>query len=550
MRGTRPGLLLASAVLLLSAAAPRPAPVHVKLLGFNDFHGQIPPHVVQGKPAGGAAALAAYLHAARRGFEDRHLIVHAGDLVGASPPASALLQDEPAVAMLGLLANGFCRRGGDDERCNVVGTVGNHELDEGTPEMLRLVRGGNHASGPFLEDPWRGAAYPVVAANVTERSTGRPLFPAYVVRRLGGVRIGVVGAVLQETPRIVVPAGVTDLDFAEESQAINRAVAELRAKGVHAIVALLHQGGRQEPYAGATRPDRKGPGGEIARIASRLDDDVDVIVSGHSHQFTNALLPSRGGRPILVVQAWSRGTAYDDVDLLVDPVTQDVVRKSARIVTTWIDGAPPTDPAIDELVRRARARVSPLVDREVGRAARDISREPNAAGESPLGNLIADAHRKAGSTDVALMNPGGIRDDLRAGPITWGALFTVQPFGNDLVRLELTGRQLRDVLEQQWRGQARPRMLAVSGLRYTWDAAAPDGDRVRSIEVGGRPLDPARRYTVTVNGFLASGGDGFGELAAGADTTPGENDLDALVRHVRELPQPIRGRVDGRIRRR
>jgi 5'-nucleotidase len=250
-----------------------------------------------------------------------------------------------------------------------------------------------------------------------------------------------------------------------------------------------------------------------------------------------------------VVQGWSRGTAFDDVDLVIDPASQDVVKKSARVVTTWVDGAPPTPPAVTALVAKAKERVAPLVDRVVGRAGQDIPREPNAAGESALGNLIADAQRTAGATDVAFMNPGGIRDDLRAGPITWGELFTIQPFGNDLVKMNLKGSEIRDLLEHQWIGQPMPRVLATSGMRYTWSASAPDGARVTTAEIGGKPLEPDRVYSVTVNAFLAAGGDGFTDLNV-HDATPGENDLDALVRHVRELPQPVKAKVEGRIQRR
>jgi 5'-nucleotidase len=414
--------------------------------------------------------------------------------------------------------------------------------------MLRLQRGPNHERGPFLEDPWGGAVYPTVVANVVHRDGGKPVFPAYLIRRLGGVRVGVIGAVLEDTPGIVLPDGAHDLVFSDEADAINRAVAELQKQGVHAIVVLLHQGGWQAPYAGPTRAGGPAPKGPIARIVSGLDGDVDVVVSGHSHQFTNALLPSRGGRPVLVVQAWSRGTGYDDIDLEIDPRSGDVTRKSARVVTTWVDGAPPADPAVTTLVANSTRRVAPLAERVVSSAAHDIPREANAAGESLLGDLIADAHRKAGASDVALMNPGGIRDDLRAGPITWGELFTIQPFGNDLMKVKMTGRLLRDVLEQQWRGQAAPRLLAVSGLHYTWDDEAPDGDRVRRVEIGGQPLEPDRVYTVTVNAFLAAGGDGFSDFTRAQDATPGENDLDALVLYLRNMPQPVKVRLEGRVR--
>ncbi|HEY8945586.1 MAG TPA: metallophosphoesterase, partial [Polyangiaceae bacterium] len=338
--------------------------VELKVLGFNDFHGQLSQgRSVSGRPAGGAAVLAAYLRAAARGFETRSLIIHAGDHVGASPPASALLQDEPSIGFLNLLGNEHCSyRHREHVRCNLVGTLGNHEFDDGRDEMLRLIHGGNHANGPFLEGRYRGARFPYVSANVVEAESERPILPAYVVKNLAGVKVGVIGAVLKETPTIVTPTGVAGLSFLDEATAINRYVDKLRRQGVRTIIVSIHQGGPQTSYAGPTQPGGAVTG-VINDIVRNLDDEVDLVVSGHAHSFTNVLLPNQNGTPILVTQAFSASTAYADIALSVDRRSGDVTAKSAEIVTTYSDVAPGNAPAEDvaELVARAEALTAPLV---------------------------------------------------------------------------------------------------------------------------------------------------------------------------------------------
>lgn len=523
---------------------------HVQLLGFNDFHGQLSAgRVVATRPVGGAAVLASYLRDESKRFHGDSLIVHAGDHVGASPPASALLRDEPAIEFLNLLANDRCRyRAWAQPHCNVVGTLGNHEFDDGKDELLRLLDGGNHAEGPFLESPWRGARVPYVNANVVDDVSGQPILPPYVVQELSGVRVAIIGAVLEATPTIVTPAGVAGLRFLDEAEAINRYVAEVRRRGVETIVVTIHQGGSQPSYQGGTNPTSTGPGGEIADIISRLDDAVDVVVSGHAHSFTNALMKTRSGHEILVTQAFSASTAYSDIELVIDRATRDVVAKSAAIVTTFADAGPGLHPEADvaDLVARAEQAVAPLVMREVGTAAADITRTQNAAGESALGNLIADAQRASVGAQIAFMNPGGIRADLGAGTITWGELFTIQPFANDVIALDLTGADVLALLEQQWQ-LPTARILQVSGLTYRWDGARPVGSRVAQVLVAGAPLELGATYRVAVNSFLATGGDGFTVLTRGTNRVVGPVDLDALVDFIAALGGPVTAALEGRI---
>jgi 5'-nucleotidase len=533
--------------------------VSFNLLGINDFHGQLSPRTVAGRPAGGAAVLASYLKAAS---DENTLIVLDGDQVGASPPNSALLRDEPTISVFNQLANSHCRpfsrqmsmprsvQPFAQQRCNLIGTLGNHEFDYGKTELLRQLTGGNHANGPFLDEQWQGARFPMVSSNVIDEAAGKSLLPPYSIYFNEGVRIGVIGAVLKGTPSIVSPTGVAGLRFVDEADAINRSVAELRRHGVRAIVVALHQGGQQISYDGPTNPGADTVTGPVVDIIEHLDDEVDVVISGHAHGFTNALVPNANGKPILVTQAFSAGTAYADIELTVSRHSRDIVEKSAAVYTTWADqgvGLAP-DPEVSALVAQADARVEPLVARVIGVAQGDITRSETPAGESALGNLIADAQRVATDAQISFMNPGGIRADLSGGEVTWGELFAIQPFANDLVSMDLTGAQIKTLLEQQWIGQSYARLLKPSGIRYSWSASRPEGDRVIEMrDASGALINPAASYRVTVNSFLAGGGDNFTILTEGANRIVGPVDLDALVDYIKGLPQPFTGSVEGRI---
>lgn len=538
--------------------------VKIKLLGINDFHGQLSPRTVGSRPAGGAAVLASYLRAASESAKNGAIIVHAGDHVGASPPNSALLQDEPAIGVMNELANKHCSplrlfrklpydiQAYTQPRCNIVGTFGNHEFDEGIGEALRLVYGGNHEDGPFIDQRWQGAQFPYITANVIDERTGRSVLPPHTVKVVDGVRVGFIGAVLKETPTIVTPTGVAGLKFIDEADAINASVKQLKRQGVKTIVVTIHQGTSQSSYTGPTDPEVTLPTGPIVNIVKRLDSEVDVVISGHAHGFTNALVANARGKQILLTQAFSASTAYGDIDLSISRKSADVVEKSAAIVTTWGDEGPGLVPDVKvaELVAQADERVAPLVNRVVGTVTTALTRSENNAGESSLGNLIADAQRVTTDAQFAFMNPGGIRADLAAGEVTWGDLFTIQPFGNDLVSMDLTGAQIKTLLEQQWQGQTFARILKTSGLTYTWDNARPVGDRVTQILIAdATPLDPAATYRVTVNSFIAAGGDNFLVLAEGTNRAIGPVDLDALVEYVESLPQPFSAAIEGRITR-
>jgi 5'-nucleotidase len=535
--------------------------IELHVLAFNDFHGNLArPALVTRRPAGGAAVLAAYLEAAEREHPGRTLIVHAGDEFGASPPITRLNGNEPAMQFLDLLAgSGDCPYGvathfydaaswrKRPDRCNVIGTLGNHEFDGGVPELKRLLEGGNAAAGPFLEKSYRGSRVPYVCANVRDRRTGQLILPPYAVVVIGGIPIGVIGAVLRDTPAIAPAWETANLEFLDEAESINRAAAELERAGIHTLIVTIHQG-----VVGTRTPEGWQWQGPLRRIVAQLDPDIDLVISGHTHHYTNALFPDRAGRPVLVTQAYAFGVAYADIDLSIDAATRDVVASSARIVPVWADAGPGLHPdaRVAALTSAAERAVAPRIARVVAEAGAPITRSMTSAGESALGDLVADAQRADTHADIALMNPGGLRADLKAGPITWGDILTLHPFGNRLITMTLTGAELLAVLEEQWPADpdALPRVLKTSGLSYVWDGRRPAGHRVvAACDAERRPIDPARAYRVTANDFLAAGGDDFLGLRVGRDELMGPLDADALAKYLEARRGPIEPHTDGRI---
>jgi 5'-nucleotidase len=535
--------------------------VTVHVLTFNDFHGnlQTPAAPDGGRPAGGAAVLAAYLNAARARDPADTLIIHAGDLLGASPPITRLLQNEPAIEFLNLLAGAQCPYGAatqfysgaiwreHPDPCPVIGTPGNHEFDAGPQELLRLLNGGNAKAGPFLENPWRGSRVPYVCANVLDRRTGKTLLPPYAVVVIHGVPVGVIGAVLKETPTLVPAWATADLQFTDEAAAINAAARELQAQGVHTLLVTIHQG---------VVPTAEGKGfawhGPLLRIVSQLDPGIDVVISGHTHNFTNALWPDRAGNPVLVVQDFSYGMAYGDITLRLDPRSGRVLAKSAQVLPAWADAGPGLHPdaAVAELTRQAVAAVGPRVARVVAHSDLALTRGMSASGESVLGDLIADAQRAAVQADVGLMNPGGLRADLPAGTITWGDILTVHPFGNRILLLQMTGAQLLRTLEEQWSADpaAIPRILKTSGLYYQWDPGRPAGSHVvRACDSHHQPLSVTALYRVAVNDFLVGGGDDFKSFGGLAVTQVGPLDSEALESYLKTQNEEVRAPAGPRI---
>jgi 5'-nucleotidase len=502
--------------------------VNLQILSINDFHGNIATTSGAFGGVGRADFLAANMRAAEA-EADNSVIVSAGDLIGASPLISALFHDEPtieAMNLIGLDING----------------VGNHEFDEGAAELLRMQNGGSHpVDGDLDGTPFLGADFEFLSANVTVDDTGETLFPGVTVKNYQGVKVAFIGMTLEGTPSIVTPAGVAGLTFHDEVDTVNALVPQLQQNNIEAIVVLMHQGG----FASEGGGDGDGCGtlsGPLNDIVLGLDDAVDLVIGGHNNQRFTCM--DVGGKA--VTMAYHSGRMFTDIDVTLNRVTKDMTVQTIDNKENFQDGVTPA-PDLTALIDKYDTLSAPLANAVIGTISSDITETNNPAGESALGDVIADAQLTAtssvstGEAAVAFMNPGGIRDDMffaeisggeAPGEVTYAEAFSVQPFGNSLVTMTLTGTQIHTLLTQQWVGQTFPRILQVSdGLTYTWDASLTDADKViaATIEISGVPVVPGNSYRVTVNSFLADGGDNFSVLVDGTDRLGGEVDLDALV---------------------
>lgn len=602
-------------------ATPQTTPVTVKIIGFNDYHGNLQSpgtfgvNTVPGTvkpPVGGAEYLAAYI--ARMKATNRNtVVVGAGDFVGASPLISALFYDEPAIETLNKI--------GVD-----IASVGNHEFDKGKDELRRLQNGGckitNNATDPnsclgygsSAPGTFDGAKFKYLSANVVEEATGRTLFPAYEIKTIGGARIAFIGLTLQGTPGIVTPTGVAGLSFKNEADTVNALVPQLRTKDVEAIVVLVHQGGFQNKVNGAdpslTTTDINGCVGnlrntngtlsDIAAIVSQFDDAVDLVISGHTHAAYNCSantvdvnassgvatprptgIANKVGRLLPVTSASAFGRVLTEVDMTVDRRTGHVMAVSPKNVLAdqtdpAINAAIAADPTVANIVAAYNAAVSPLANQVIATITAPMTNAANAAGEMEAGDLIADAQLQAtqpanlGGAVIALMNAGGVRNPgfvSKTGSypydVTYGDAFTVQPFGNSLVTMTLTAQQIKDVLEQQFsgcKGQTAQRIMQVSvSLHYTWNSAGTCGTRITGVAVtptdlsvvpaiatgptenlviSGVVQNPTKTYRVTVNNFMATGGDGFSTFVAGQNQQGGAQDIDALVAYLTAFKSP------------
>jgi 5'-nucleotidase len=511
--------------------------VNLQILAINDFHGNIATTSGAFGGVGRADFLAANIRAAEE-EADNSITVSAGDLIGASPLISALFHDEPtieAMNLIGLDING----------------VGNHEFDEGPAELLRMQNGGRHpVDGDLDGDPFLGAEFEFLAANVIVDDTGETLFPPYTIRKYQGVKVAFIGMTLEGTPTIVTPSGVEGLTFKDEVDTVNALIPQLQKKNIEAIVVLMHEGG----FATEGGGDGDGCGtlvGNLADIVDGLDDAVDLVIGGHNNQRFACL--DHNGKA--VTMAYHSGRMFTDIDVTLNRKTKDMTVLTIDNKENFQDGVTP-DYIVTELIDKYDTLSAPLANTVIGDITADILRANNPAGESALGGVIADAQLEAtapagfGDAVVAFMNPGGIRDDLFSaeisggeapGEVTFAEAFSVQPFGNSLVTMTLTGAQIHTLLTQQWVGQTSRRILQVSeGFTYTWDANELDADKVdpSSIEIGGVPVVAGDDYRITVNSFLSDGGDNFSVLTEGTDRLGGEVDLDALVTYFGDLSPP------------
>lgn len=590
------GLVAAAASLAVAcggsdapAPAPAPAPAAgapftVKVLGFNDYHGNLESPGTFGEntsvpagsrpPVGGADAIAA--HVARlKGQNPNNVVVGAGDSIGASPLISSLFFDEPSVETLNRIGLEF-------------NAVGNHEFDKGSAELLRLQNGGCKMNGAVQDPnsckgatvgtpvPFEGAKFKWLSANVISTATGKTLLPAYGIKTFNGVKVAFIGMTLEATPTIVTPTGVAGLQFKDEATTVNALIPELRAQGIESIVVLVHEGGFQT----GTLSDINGcegnlAGSAIAGIVAQFDDAVDAVVSGHTHSAYNCKLPNVAGRRIPVTSSSAFGRVLTDMDLTIDPATRDVTAAQAtnRLVVRN-DAAVPPSATVAGIIDGYRNLVSPIANQVIGSITQALpNTRVDAACNMPAGNLVADAMLDAtsdpafGGAQIAFMNGGGVRNPGFTftssaaaegdGNVTYGEAFTVQPFGNSLVTMTLTAQDIKDLLEEQFagcRGQSATAtriMIPSAGFKYTFDGSQACNARIRNVtlrngvttttlvDAGGAVVNPAQAFRVTVNNFMADGGDGYAILPArGSNRLGGAQDIDALTAYMANFKAP------------
>ena len=528
----------------ISASAQRSDPpavlVPLQLLAFNDYHGFLEaggnpgPGMIGTAAAGGGEFLSTKLKELRAGKQNT-LTVAAGDLIGGSPFLSGLFHDEPSVESL-------------NEMGLDVSSVGNHEFDEGVTELLRMQNGGCHPEdGCYFPDaPYPGADFQWLAANVVNDETGETALPPYWIQKFGGVKVAFIGMTLEDTDTLVAPSGIEGWTFLDEAETANALVPVLQDQGVQAIVVLLHEGGSQTPPPGAVNAC-VGISGPIVAINSLLDPAIDVVITGHTHLPYNCMLPDPAGNPRFVTSAFSAGRVVSELNLVLDKRTRDVRRDLSTAVNHPVFQAQVArDPAITAIINKWNALAAPLGSQVVGTITGDIRRAFNGAAEdrgseSNAGNMIADAQLWAtqeNGAQIAFMNPGGIRSDFIFaksgaegvdGIVTYAEAYNVQPFSNILQTIPMTGAQIEAVLRQQCQpvGVARPFLHLGVSAGFTYDLsktfALVDHDNnpntapvnsctsisVGNIRLNGEALNPTSTYIVTVNNFLADGGDNF-----------------------------------------
>ncbi len=563
--------LMASSIAVLAlSACMHPslrsvdAPMRISVIAFNDLHGHLEPPMLSVReqvngtpttvPAGGIAYMASAIEQLKS-QNPLHAVVSAGDMIGATPLISALFLDEPTIEAVNAIGIDF-------------NAVGNHEFDKGVAELERMRRGGcaqfTRLKPCLVNTAFPGANFEFLAANV-KKENNQTLFPAYGIKvfKQGKqeVKVGFVGMTLQGTPQIVTPTGVQGLRFEAEAQTANALVPILKAQGVSALVLVIHEGGTLQ--GGPNEPSCPGLTGDILPILNQLDPAFDVVVSGHTHRaYACDYQKFNPAKPFLLTSAGQYGTLLTHIQLDIDPIERKVTRKSAhnlviqseaftnaagvRIATTPLLPQFTPHPVVERIVATYKAASAEQAMRQITQLPQSVTRTFTPSGETPLGNLIADAQWAAtapankGGSNFALMNPGGVRADLilppGGGAVTYAQLFSIQPFGNTLTVKTFTGQQVKELLESQFR-QDRPRVLFPSAqLNYQVDLKQPEGQRVTNIRIQGQTLKEDARYRVTMNSFLATGGDTFSVFNRGTEVVGGDLDIDALVDYMTRNP--------------
>jgi 5'-nucleotidase len=548
-------LLLIVTLMMLGASIATCAPfnstddtVELQIVALNDFHGQIEPpsgsqilyYNTTNYPFKTQVGGASYLATQIKGLKATNpntVIVSAGDCIGASPLVSAFFHDEPTIEALSEIGLEYS-------------AVGNHEFDKGVSELQRMQYGCcSNVDGCQDKDRFVGAGYKYLTANVVNSSTNSTLFPPYMIKEIDGIPIAFIGVSLKNTPAIVAPSKVRGLTFLDEADSINAVVRQLKEKGIKTIIVLIHDGGQQEGLPS----ESKNLSGPIIDVVKRCDKEVDVFVTGHTHQYYVSTIDGR-----IVTQADYQGKFLTDIDLIISKVTGDVLLARAKNVAVTRDV--PEDADVSEIVEKYSTLAKPLTQKVIGSITADISKTPGNSGESALGDVIADTQlhsaRQEGAV-IAFMNSGGIRTDLiykasqseGPGNVTYGEAFSVQPFGNSIFALNLTGGQIDELLEEQFDNPSPGinSIIQVSrGFSYTWNRSAPVGHKVdiSSIKINGKTIDPKESYRIAANGFLADGGDNFTVFKAGVNRVCGVSDLDAFIEYFQAFSPVSPGQMD------
>jgi 5'-nucleotidase len=516
-----------------AAPAPAAAVVKVKIIAFNDFHGNLrtpgnrvpikdpsTPNGFRMEAAGGIEQFSALVKSLKA-KNPNNAVVTAGDMVGATPLLSSLFNDEPTIEAMNLVGVDFH-------------AVGNHEFDYGIAHLKRLANGGckpDKTGTPNCQGraPYAGAKFQFLAANVDETATGKTLFPPFAIKEFEGVKVGFIGLVTKTTPTIVRPGGAAGVIFQDEAKAANAVVAQLRKQGVEAFVVMIHEGGEQTGGINEC-VDFKG---NLLPILDQFDPALNVVVSAHTHRYH---VCERAGR--LVTGAGSNGTLLTEIDLVLDRATGKIISRQGLNLAV-----PPMgdkDPALTALIGRYSVDAEPLENRIVAKISNELPTTTNIVGESQLGNMVADAHLAGtsspdtGGAVIAFNNPGSLRAPVipnAAGEVKYGDLFRLQPFGNDLIIMTLSGKQLKALLEQQF-GEDRQRIMGVSaGFSYTYDPKRPKDDRIlaETMKLNGAQIQPDLQYRIAANSFLAGGSEGMLVFRDGTERQVGMLDLEAVV---------------------
>ena len=545
-------------------------PFTFKMIGFNDYHGNLESPGTFGTstavlaadrpPVGGAEFMAA--HVARlKAQNPLNVVVGAGDLIGTTPLVSASFFDEPAIETLNRIGLEFS-------------AVGNHEFDQGAAELQRLQNGGcktvagvqsaNSCKGAAVGTPvpFEGAKFKWLSANVITTATGKPLLPAYGIKTFNNVKVAFIGMTLKATPSIVTPTGVAGLEFKDEVQTVNALIPELRAQGIESIVVLVHEGGFQSDTLG----DIKGcvgnlAGSAIANIVKQFADAVAVVVSGHTHAAYNCKLPNNKGRNIAVTSSSAFGRVLTGMDVTKDPATKDLTAVTAtNLLVVRNDATIPAHTTVSNIIRAYSGLVSPVANLVPGAVSTALPTTRDTACNMPAGSLIADAQLNAtkasgfGQAVIALMNGGGVRAAFTFpssaagegdGNVTYGGVFTAQPFGNSLVTMSLTAQDLKNASAAATRF-----MLPSAGFKYEWDGAKACDARISKVTLttggvtktivnaAGVVVNPTKTFRITVNNFMATGGDGYSTFLKGTNLLGGAQDVDALSAFLANYKAP------------